>query len=93
LDGVNRVLCRPKNLDGIGTGIGGRKLEAMAEFEHGENIRHGSAIVEPKASRCGVHKAAREAGAAGVLSREFAGQFSRVNAGPKGGENPAEFFA
>ena len=65
----------------------------MADFEHGDNVRGGSAIVEPKASRCCVHKAAREASVAGVLSREFAGQPGRFNARPKGGENRAGFVA
>jgi hypothetical protein len=48
--------CSRENLDGIGAGNVWGKLESIADFEHGENVRNGSAFGKPKASRCDVRK-------------------------------------
>jgi hypothetical protein len=90
---VNLRPCSRENLDGIGTGNVGGKLEPAADFEHGENVRNREAIGKPKASRCGVRKPAGKSGGT-VLFRmarsKLAGEIAGAVRGLKGNANAAD---
>jgi hypothetical protein len=92
---VNLCPYSRENLDGIGMGNVGGKLEPAADFEHGENVRKREAIGKPNASRCGVSKLAGKSGGT-VLFRavrgKLAGEIAGAVRGLKGNANASQFI-
>jgi hypothetical protein len=96
---IGKVNLRPysrENLDGIGAGNVRGKLEATADFEHGEKVRNREAIGKPKASRCSVRKPAGKDSET-VLFRmarsKLAGEIASAVRGLKGNANAGRFIA
>jgi hypothetical protein len=92
----NLCPCSQENLDGIGTGNVGGKLESMADFEHGENVRNRETIGHPKAGRCGVRKPAGKDNGTMLFKMaqsKLAGKIASAVRGLKGNANAGRFIA
>jgi hypothetical protein len=88
--------CSRENLDGKGAGNVWGKLESIADFEHGENVRNRDAIGKPKTSRCDVRKPAGSDSGTILLRMarsKLAGEIASAVRGLKGNANADRFIA